>query len=321
LAERLRDLTFCRQRLRHVQQALENVFNSPDDGDATSLPDLAAPAGRPEWAVAPSRGSALDITTTAGPTPLLSAEGYWDTLRGSSTLRVVLPPQARDLADAAQQFLDTLSPEQWTQLDQACQDQVLSQRGGLQKACLGTADLVRHLGALMIWQVGVCLSEHLPVTDVAQVELSLGQDLSERLRRYYQQAAPLLSPTVPLRQGAGSGARSAVAAGSGRAAPDSVADTPARQAARKDHTFLLIPASEAGKQFGELARKALPGVHLVSVPGQADLTFCREQGNLHLDDLQKILSACRAAYAELAVLPQTSAHARFDVQDWIPLDP
>jgi len=90
----------------------------------------------------------------------------------------------------------------------------------------------------LLTQAVACLSEHLPVTDVAQVELSLTgapAALVERIREYHARAEPLL------RQ-AQSGDGPAGGAGGGR--------TPGRGASA-DPTFLLIPASEAGKSFGE----------------------------------------------------------------------
>jgi hypothetical protein len=88
-----------------------------------------------------------------------------------------------------------------------------------------------------------------------------------------------------------------------------------------DETFLLIPASEAGKQYGEEAQRVLPGLQLVNVPGQADLMFCREQTEMAVEDLDRILRPCRRAYEEATGAPQSSPHARFDIQDWTPLDP
>jgi hypothetical protein len=83
----------------------------------------------------------------------------------------------------------------------------------------------------------------------------------------------------------------------------------------------LIPASESGKAFGEQARAVLPELNLVNVPGQADLMFCREEGALGMEDLERMLHACRNAYYEFCLVPQTSPHARFDISDWTPLDP
>ena len=71
---------------------------------------------------------------------------------------------------------------------------------------------------------------------------------------------------------------------------------------------------------GEAAKATVEGLELVRAPGQADLMFCREQGCLKSDDLQRIFRACQISYSELAGVPTTSPHARFDIQDWVPLD-
>jgi hypothetical protein len=65
----------------------------------------------------------------------------------------------------------------------------------------------------------------------------------------------------------------------------------------------------------------LPDIKLVRVPGQSDLMFCREQGPLSLEDLHRVLSVSRRAYEAMVNASQTSPHARFDIVDWLPLDP
>jgi hypothetical protein len=142
-------------------------------------------------------------------------------------------------------------------------------------------------------QAVAVLGTHLPVTDVAEVEFSTGNQASviDRMHTYFFGATPLV----------------------GRSARQS---DPSDQ-----HGFVLIPASEAGKRYGELAREAIAGIHLVNVPGQADLMFCREQGGFNEDEFQRILQACQPAYVELARVPTASPHARFDIQDWAPLEP
>ena len=62
-------------------------------------------------------------------------------------------------------------------------------------------------------------------------------------------------------------------------------------------------------------------LQLVPVPGQSALLFCREQGYLSLEDLQRVLRGCRGAYQEAQLMPQSSPHARCDISDWLPLDP
>jgi hypothetical protein len=304
LGDRLRDLTLCRQRLRYLVDQLGDVA-----WDAGSEDDLRA--GGPHG----------DLS----PTPVLSAEEFWESIRASATMRVVLPDRAKDLEHAARHFLQTLTAEQWSQLDQAFGDQVLAPRGGLQKACLGTTDLLRHLAAPLLTQAAASLGDHLPVTDVAEVELSHSEGdgpgergLAERIQAYHVQATPLLRgreaghPAVAGPRNGEQGDNALAPGGSGLARAPGEGE---------DSGFLLIPASESGKVFGQLGEKAVAGLQLVNVPGQADLMFCREQLGLSAEDLEKILASCRAAYLETAMTPPSSPHARFDIQDWTPLDP
>ncbi len=315
LADRQRDLTFCRQRLRHMQEALAETAGETGTGS------LQIPLD--EWTGAAALGGGVEYS----PTPVLSTESFWDSIRESATARVVLPDGVKDLEQAARRFLETLTAEQWTQLDQVFQDQVLALRDGLQKALLSTTDLVRHLMTPLITQAVSCLSNHLPITDVAQVEFSVEDqsasqgsavaDLSTRIQKYYSQAAPALRHTPSKRR---SGVHQTV--GAGGPPPD---ETPAGRGdappSAKDHCFLLVPASDSGKHYGDQAQHVLTGLQLVNVPGQADLMFCREQEELSLEDLERLLRTCRPAYDEAAHVPQSSPHARFDIQDWMPLDP
>jgi hypothetical protein len=38
------------------------------------------------------------------------------------------------------------------------------------------------------------------------------------------------------------------------------------------------------------------------------------------EDLERILKTCRTSYDEVAYVPTTSPHSRFDIQEWTPLD-
>jgi hypothetical protein len=270
LADRLRELTFCRQRLRHFQESLEHAPDLVDDGDTVVNTELS-----------PS------------PTPMLTAEAFWEAIRGSATMRIVLPDGEKDIEAAARRFVATLTSEHWSQLDQAMQDQVLALRGGLYKACIVTGDLIRHFLRPVLDQSAAFLGGHLPITDVAEVEFSTGDaaEAGGRIQNYFARATPLV----------------------GRSANASeIVD---------QHGFVLIPASDAGKRYGELAQRVVPGIHVVNVPGQADLMFCREQSALRDEELERILRACKPAYEELSNVPNGSPHARFDIRDWAPLEP
>jgi eukaryotic-like serine/threonine-protein kinase len=309
LSDRLRDLTYCRQRLRHMQDSLDSNAQTLEDQADTTF----------------NNGD----TSTSSPTPFLSSESFWETIRDSSTMRIVLPEGEVSLEQTALRFLSTLTPEQWTQLDQSLQENVLRARGGLQKACLSTQDVMRHLATPLVTQAVETLSSHLPITDVAQVEFSNGAteegDLTARIHAYHEQAVPLVGHEA----GVASGSMRHLEAGDGDlgfAAPVHVTQpvlhlNDKNAANAHEPMFLLIPASDDGKKYGEVAQQELPGIHLVTVPGQADLMFCREQACLRLEDLERLIHICRNAYEEWAHDPPRSAHARFDVQEWTPLDP
>jgi hypothetical protein len=301
LNERLRDLAFCRQRLRHVQESLE--------APGLSFDELAAAPGSGPFA----------SENSASASPLPSAESFWQELRESATTRVVLPDGEEDLERAAARFLARLTPDQWTQLDQALQDRALAPGGGLHQLCLGSNDLTRALTAPLLDQAALCLGEHLPVTDVAQVLLegTKRRPLGEQAREYFASAVPVVAPSraAPARQLAVAGRPSS------RASLPEVVVPPPADIPDGQHAFLLIPASDAGKAYGEEVRRALPEVQVVRVPGQAALLFCREQSYLRVEDLERVLGPCRRAYEEAAVTPLTTPHARQDIVDWIPLDP
>jgi hypothetical protein len=270
LQERIRDLGFCRQRLRPLLEALQGA-DGPEAGDVY-----------PETSLTPFLS------------PVLSTESYWEAIRQSATARVVLPEGAIDLEKAAARFVEGLGPDQWIQLDQALQDHVLASLGGLHHICATSGDLPRTLGPHLVDQAAACLGALLPITDVAQVEvarLSAGSprptDLRDQVQQYYSSAAPLVAGKDETNQEA----------------------------------FLLVPASDAGKAFGEAAKGTVPHLHLLKVSGQADLMFCREQTALGIEDLQRMLSLCRPAYDDAATVPNSSPHARFDITDWVPLDP
>jgi serine/threonine protein kinase len=268
LVERLRELIFCRQRLRHLQESL-NADDTDIPADSVNTP----------------------ASQTMSPSPLPSAGAFWDSIRHSATIRAVLPEGQTDLEAAAAHFVADLTPEHMVQLDSTLQHRVLKLLGGLHAACSGSGDLVRGLAMPLLDEAAAYLGELLPVTDVAIVELSEAAasrgEIASRIRHYMELARPLV---------------------------------PARNADQQP-AFLLVPPSDAGKQFGEESKRVCPELELVRVPGQTHLMFCREQGSLSMEDFQDLLHACRKAYEESALTPQASPHSRFDISDWLPLDP
>jgi hypothetical protein len=184
LADRIRDLGFCRQRLRHLQQHLEQGPADPDEDMTNTRPGN-------------------DYTLTRSPLPAI--DSFWQVIRQSATARVVLPEGAEDLEQAALRFLQQLHGDHWLMLDKELYELVLAPRGGLHGACIASGDLTRQLAAPLLEEASKFLGGFLPLMDVAQIITSevngehtghapRGRgDLAEQTRYYLAQATPLLA--------------------------------------------------------------------------------------------------------------------------------
>ncbi|MBI3412413.1 MAG: protein kinase [Planctomycetes bacterium] len=294
LAERGRDLGFVRQRMRHLQESLESGPIDPEEDLASTRPGA-------------------EYTLTRSPLP--SAESFWEAIRQSATARVVLPDNEQDLERASVRFLQTLLPDQWESLDRELHERILVPRGGLHGACMNSGDLTRQLMSPLLDEASGLLGQHLPIMDVAQI-LSQEND----------------APTP----GNGNGAMSDAASGGGASGEVAINGKWAEQLKdylqraqpliqgkleKTEHTFLLVPASAAGRALAEAVHAAFPEIKHVRVAGQSDLMLCREQGGLTAGDLQKLFQISRGAYEAACTTPAGSPHARFDILDWMPLDP
>jgi hypothetical protein len=221
---------------------------------------------------------------------------------------VVLPENEQDLERAAIRLLKQLKPEDWVQIDKDLHEHVFQARGGLHAALMTSGDITRTLTQPLIDDAISLLGQYMPIMDVAQIlgsefgilPIDAGKepekaatpsaettDLGKQIRTYLDMAAPLLSE----------------------------GDDKTRQ------SLLLVPASDMGRRLGEAVKKALPDLMVVRVPGQADLMFCREQGCLSVQELHKLMKQFRASYEGTAATAAASSHARFDIVDWLPLDP
>jgi hypothetical protein len=171
LEERLRDLSFCRQRLAHLLQTLTAPMNQLDRLNSVS-----------DWSHSPS--------------PLPLADPMNEALHGSTTLQIVLPNGSTDLEQCALSFVQHLKPEHWTRLDQVLQALVMAPLGGLFLVCQKSSDLSRHLAGPLVDQAAAFLGELLPITDVAHVELTrlpIGASIADKIRGYLPLAKPVLS--------------------------------------------------------------------------------------------------------------------------------
>jgi hypothetical protein len=184
LGDRLRDLGFCRQRLRHLKEKLEQGVTDPEEE---------------------SSGTRAGSEFTLARSPLPAIDSFWQAIRQSATARVVLPEGAEDLEQAALRFLQHLHGDHWLMLDRELHELVLTPRGGLHGACVAGGDLTRQLATPMLEETGKFLSKFLPQVDVAQIlvsEVNGGSDgtlppdspaLKEQTTSYLDRAAPLLA--------------------------------------------------------------------------------------------------------------------------------
>ncbi|HEX3314751.1 MAG TPA: tubulin-like doman-containing protein [Gemmataceae bacterium] len=273
-ADRTRDLGFCRQRLRRMMEDLESGRDPEDSEDMVST-------------------RSAELTPMNSITPI-GPDAFFEIVRKSTTVRVVLPDGEDDLERSAIKFLQGLTRDHWKILDKELTDRILTPRGGLHNACVNSGDLTKHLAIPLVQEAGVVLAQYLPVMDVADILLSetaaggvSDGTLSEQITAYLDRAFPLAQTKEQNSQQA----------------------------------FILVPASAAGRTLASKVEEIVDNVNLVRVPGQADLMFLREQGSLRADDLHRLLKPCRTAYEAHAGAPNMSPHSRFDVVDWLPLDP
>lgn len=282
LEDQNRDLGFCRQRLRHLQENLEHLRTDLDEDLTTTRPGA-------------------EVTMTHSPIP--STEAYWDAIRQSHTARVLLPDNEHDLERSAIRLLHRLESNDWYELDKKLHERVLAPRGGLFSACMKGGDLTKALAVPLMDEAITILSDYLPIMDVAQIlGLEFGftyndenglesspasPELEAHIKNYLERATPLFETEDPERH----------------------------------FNFLLVPASPSGQGMSMALQVAMPNVTHVKVAGQSDLMFCRDYGPINIRDLCRIFKICSNAYNGLANTPNSSPHSRFDILDWMPLDP
>jgi len=261
--ERIRELITARERIAAMAELLAAPVHLSHPG-RTPPPHSAGLADDPE-------------------------EAMHEILKGSNTMRVVLPHGEDHLDRAASKMLRLIPEPEYLRLEQALTKLVVEPRGGLIGVCKQSSDLMRQLGNPLVEQCTAFLSGLLPSEDVTAVELSSAQgdasELSRRIASYLRAAAPLVK------------------------GPNS-----------EEQTFLIMPDSSAGQSYAAEVQKQVPRLAVIPIQGTGtDLLFCREQPCLRIADLIRILEPCWEAYQESLAKPETNPHSRFDVSRWLPL--
>ena len=163
LEGKVRDLTFCRQRLSHLERILEPASAGSHSG---SNPGLLPPV-----AADPSLASA---STQGGD-------------------QVLLPFGESNIDWAAARFVMTVSGQQWMRLEEVLQSLVLAPLGGLHAICQRTGDLIGQLSDPLVDQTSAFLNQILEVADIAEGEfISSGKqaDLVAMIMKCRESARP-----------------------------------------------------------------------------------------------------------------------------------
>jgi hypothetical protein len=236
---------------------------------------------------------AADLTLTITPTP--DIDQLAQSMRQAATSRVVMPDGQSDLGQAALQFLQSLHSDHWLLLDKVLYERVLLPYGGLDGVCIN-ADLTRQLANPLLVEASKFLADRLPTMDVADIlnsemEIYGGEEHSSALKRQANDYLDLAQPLVPAK-----GTTSV-------------------------HSFVLLPASVAGKALSDAIEEQFPDMKLVRMSGNADLMFMQEVGGLAARSIDGLLRDSQAAYQASVSNPVSSPHARFDITDWLPIEP
>lgn len=165
LDDKLRDLTFCRQRLAYLERVLE-----PDSAGSHSG----------------SHAGLLPPAPTNAPLASISSQG---------SDQVLLPFGESDIEWAAARFVSNVSSEQWTQLEEVLQSLVLSPLGGLYSICQKAGDLMGQLAGPLIDQTAAYLNKILDVADVSEGEFVAGgkrANIVTLVEKCWERAKPLV---------------------------------------------------------------------------------------------------------------------------------
>ena len=269
LAEHQRDLSLCRQRLRHLQELLEGKEHADEEtGSASHGDDGQADPALPH-----------------------SADLFWEAMQQSETARVVLPEGEAGLEQAANRFLDSLSSEPWAQLDQVLQEEVLEPLGGMHTICVGNTDLIPNMVRPFLERAASFLGEYLPITDVAQVQFAVANGLSERvltqIRTCFDNATPLVGPAIR---------------------PLSKHSCSSRRAMR-------------ARPMGKKPRKPCPSCNPCACPARQTSCSAANKATFTPKTCSAFSAPTEPLIRKHSCNRARRRTARFDVTDWMPLDP
>jgi serine/threonine protein kinase len=266
LSDELREINFCRIRLNELLSLVE----AADPGDMASRP--ADSTGASEIRLTPVRSN-----TEARIGRLLFASG------------------CRDLREATDLYLESVTPEDVVELDGRMEEMLRSNFTALVNVCLSTqANMLKSVSAAMLRTARDFVGEHVPATSVSALffenhaEDPTGEIMGE-IASFHDEAAPELSLGRRLHQR------------NGNSPPVS------------ELRLLAAPEDEAGERFRKLLETVVPDAEFLRSGSNDDIVIYRERNNLALTELDCLGPLGHDAYVQLNTAENFTPHARCDI--------
>jgi serine/threonine protein kinase len=201
--------------------------------------------------------------------------------------RLLFPEGLRDVTEAANQMLETVTPEEVGKLDLLVQQLLQQQFLGLANICLGSSSLLIGLEQVMQGKAEEFVAGRLAGMNVANMYLAEHPDENETvddLDAAFERAAPELTGT--------------------------------RGSTKEEICILAAPPGPVGERFRDLARRVLSDVDLVTATVPDDIIFYREVSYLRLADLEQLGPLGYEAYRQVITLRNFTPHSRIDINEW-----
>ncbi len=206
----------------------------------------------------------------------------------NASVGILLPKGNSDIPSAACDLVDRLRDRDWARLEEVLQTLVVQPSGGLIPICLLSSDLQRDLAQPLIEQGAAFLGSLVKFQGV--FDLLNGFQNSQQSQEVFEQ---LLHPAEPSLGGADS----------------------------KEKIYLIVPHKPDLQTTTLRAKSRINDIEWINLPeSSSEWLLIRERNNLRVEDLQELLTMCKDAYSQLSGHIATSPHARFDIQEWLPLE-
>jgi hypothetical protein len=200
------------------------------------------------------------------------------------TGKAVFPNGCKDLDEAVEHFLASVTPEAMLNLDAQVGAVVKERFRALVHVCLTTTNILRDVEGTLLETAENFAAGLMDAHDVAGMFLEQHPDpnlAQGEIEGFYQEAAPELRSNLSPRTG--------------------------------ELCLLAVPSGPAGDQFRTHAAAALQGNDLTFVPSPDDIVLYRELVHQPLENLEQLGPLGADAYRQMNSAEHFTPHTRIDV--------